>query len=142
MKKLLAVAVLLLAPLLASATCTVTKGSTPVGYSRNSCTATTESAPSLATDGVNIIGDGCAMVFISFGGAATAGANIAAYLYNQATATWYPWVGGNLTITTATAQSFIVQPLPAQGRLDFRPNGSGAVTSVIDIVPARCTRSP
>jgi len=133
MKKLLVVPLLIVAFLAqpAQAACTYsTTGDVAT------CTATTESAPTLATEGRPLDGLKGLTVIVTSTGTMTAGGTFQAYLYHPV-AGWARAPDLDLTAQALTAQAWpgFVVTVPA-GRIDFKPTGTGANTTTIYMVGA------
>lgn len=129
MKKLAVVLLALALPLLASAACTYSTGGDVA-----TCTSTTESAPTLATEGRPLDGLKGLTVIVTAPGAMTAGGTFQAYLYHQV-AGWVRAPDLDLTAQALAGQAWpgFVVTVPA-GRIDFKPTGTGAQTTTIYMV--------
>ena len=119
----------------ALATCTVTQ--TNATNTVNSCTATTEAGPTLATDGRSIAGAKGVSVAVVSTGAMTAGGTLAAWTYWPQASQGSQWVRTpdlDLTASAATNQSWsgLVVTVPV-GRIDYRPSALGANNTLVYI---------
>lgn len=134
MSKIAALVVALLLPGLASAACTYdapTNGSTRVA----TCSASTEAAPTLVTEGLNLAGKSGLTVVVSAATPMTAGGTLKAYLWcagcDSGAGAWVRAPDLDLTVQALAAQSFpgFVVTVP-QGRIEYRPNGVGLATTI------------
>ena len=116
----------------ALATCTVAQ--TNATNTVNSCTATTEAGPTLATDGRSIAGAKGVSVAVVSTGAMTAGGTLAAWTYWPQASQWVRNPDLDLVAAAATNQTWtaLVVPVPV-GRIDYRPSALGANNTLIYI---------
>lgn len=138
MTKLLAALLSLALPLLASAACTYSSG-TEWSTRIATCTTTTEAAPTLVTEGLSLGGKKGMTVVVESSGTMTAGGTFQAYLWTPSAASGAgAWV--RAPDLDLTAQALAKQAWPgfvvsvAQGRIDYRPSGTGALTTTIHLV--------
>ena len=124
MNKILAMMLAVLLPVFAHATCTYSALGDVA-----TCTATTESAPTLATEGRPLDGLKGLTVIATSTGAMTAGGTFQAYLYHPE-AGWVRAPDLDLTAQALTAQAWagFAVTVPS-GRIDYKPTGTGANTT-------------
>lgn len=137
MKKLVAVFLALSLPLAASASCTYT---TAAGSSttKSVCTATTEAAPTLVTEGLSLSGLYAVAVVATASSAWTAGGTLYAYLWSPQAGAWVRAPDFDLSVpaTTGNAWPAIYVPVNQGSRIDYKPNVVGAVTTTIYMIGA------
>lgn len=130
MKKLAAVLAALCLPVLASAACTYS-GADGASNVIITCTTGTETAPTLATQGLRLEGLAGLTVVATAATAMTAGGQLQAYLYVPAAASWVRAPDLDLTVQALTGQAFpgFTVSVPF-GRIDYRPSGTGLATTI------------
>lgn len=138
MKRLLIVPLLVLAflALPAEASCTY---STPGGSTTTvvTCTATTEAAPTLVSEGRSLANLRGLTVIVESSGTMTAGGTFQAYLWNLGSSSWVRAPELDLTAQALAKQAWpgFVVTVP-QGRIDYKPTGTGANTTTIYLIGA------
>lgn len=116
----------------ALATCTY---STAAGSATTvaSCNATTELAPTLATEGKSLAGVTGLRVMAVASGNMTAAGKLAAYLYSADAGRWVRAPSRDLTISAAATNEAWpdISVAVSLGRIDYRPLGAGANNTLI-----------
>lgn len=130
--KTLFAAVALLLSLPAYATITWTSADNGL-VSIASCTSTTESAPTLVTEGLSLAGVKGIVVVIETAGTLTAGGVLQAYIWNDSAGTpsWVRVPDHDLTVQALAKQAFsgfaVTSP---RGRIAFIPSGVGLASTI------------
>lgn len=131
MKKLCAVLLLSLIALQAEATTTWSNGSS-ARVSIATCSTGTESAPTLATQGLELANVSGFSVHAETAGTMTAGGLLLAYVYNpEGSGSWNRAPDMDLTVQALAKQSFTgFQVTSYAGRIAYVPSGVGVAVTV------------
>jgi hypothetical protein len=130
MKKLFAVLLVALFALQALATTTWSNGSS-ARVSIATCSTGSESAPTLATQGLELANVSGFTVHAETAGTMTAGGVLQAYLYNPESSSWIRSPDLDLVVQALAKQSFAgFQVTSYAGRLAFVPSGVGVAVTV------------
>lgn len=131
MKKLFAVLLVALFALQAQATTTWSNGSS-ARVAIATCTTGTESAPTLATQGLELANVSGFAVHAETAGTMTAGGVLQAYLYNpEGSGSWNRAPDLDLTVQALAKQSFAgFQVTSYAGRIAYVPSGVGLAVTV------------
>ena len=129
--KFVAVLLAVILPRLALAACTYS-GADGASTVVATCTTGTESAPTLATEGLKLQNLTGIVAFASAASAMTAGGQLQAYVYNLASGSWVRAPDLDLTVQALTGQAWpgFVVTVPT-GRIDYRPSGTGQATTIV-----------
>lgn len=136
MTKLVAALLAVLLPLASWASCTyATAGGSSTTVA--TCTTTTEAAPTLVTEGISLAGLAGLTVVVKSTGTMTAGGTFQAYLWELNSASWVRAPDLDLTAQALAGQAWpgFLITVP-QGRLDYKPTGTGANTTTIYLIGA------
>lgn len=130
MKKLFAVLLVALFALQAQATTTWSNGSS-ARVSIATCTTGTESAPTLATQGLELANVSGFSVVAETAGTMTAGGVLQAYLYNPESSSWSRSPDLDLVVQALAKQAFSgFQVTSYAGRLAYVPSGVGVAVTI------------
>jgi hypothetical protein len=142
MKKLAVALLLSLFALHASAATTWSNGAWLFGGPGSTviatCSTGTESAPTLATQGISLANLAGFVVHAETAGTMTAGGLLKAYLYNAETGSWISAPDLDLTVQALAKQSFsgFTVTAPA-GRIAYVPSGVGVAVTIYIVGTAR-----
>ena len=114
---------------------TYTQGVTTPTVAIATASSGSESAPTLATEGLSLDGLSGVTVMLKTASNATAGGTLQCYVWNPEALAWYRVPDLDLTAIAATTQSWPGIWIPvSRGRVTWVPNGIGAVVTTVYMV--------